>query len=95
MGQPAYLEKKDLVIYPIKSSVKIAARDSRPCHFPHQKLFLINHIEYKLIRDQAPYKRSNSGNFSPGPAPFHDFTPTPTLVLILFLASPSSNELFI
>ena len=95
IGQLAYLEE-DLLTNPIKSSIKIALRDSCPCYYPCRNFFLIDHVEDRLTRDPSPTNNSHLGSTSstlfykptPGPALFLAFIPAqipaPALALLSF-----------
>ena len=68
------------------SSIEIAFTDSRPSYFSPRNIYLIDHMEDKLTRDQVLLKRSNSNNTSPGPTLSYNpiLTPIPILTLAFF-----------
>ena len=81
MGQPACLEK-DLFINLIKSSTKMAPRDSRSCRSPHRNLFPIDLLENELVRDPGPIGGLHLGSTSPAPSCNPTLVPAlvPTLI---------------
>ena len=83
MGQPAHLEK-ELLTNLIKSSTKMASRDSRPRCSSRQNFSLINHMEDELARDPGLVDGSHLG--STFFALSYNPTLGPALVLTLILA---------